>query len=485
MKEVKVSSQIDEINTKGLDAEEIAAANRQAKIKQQAKAYTYPESQILRNKLEWFRDQKFGLMIHWGLYNQLGIKESWPLVDRPWTKWQFKPGISNREVKEMYAQLHRGFLPLRFDPDEWADIAYNAGFRYLCFTTKHHDGFCLWDTKTTDYKVTGSEVPYRNNKNADITKVLFDAFRKKGMGISLYYSRADFACPYYWEEGYAMKDGAERVPSYAPSKKPDKWKKFQEFVFAQLKELVSGYGKIDALWYDGGCNGVELGLPEMTAELRKIQPDMLGVLRGGAGICEDIITPELVFPDSYIDAPWEVCTVMSKPNTEKALPKGVVCHTSFGYTYDIDYMSAKEIVHMLLDVVAKGGNLALNLAPQPDGRLPGRAVEELYVLSDWMKIFSSAIHGTREAAPYRTKKFAYTRSKTSDKINVFYLYDENEETAEEYTIPFNDKAKKVIDMRTNTELKFIENADGLRVIMPPSIVGRKGDIADCFVIFTE
>ena len=485
MEKKKSSSTVDAVNKKGLDAQEIAEAERQAEIRRHAANYTYPKSQLLRDKIEWFRDQKFGLMIHWGLYNLMGIKESWVLVDRPWTKWQFKAGTTNREVKEMYVQLHKGFLPLRFDPDEWADLAYNAGFRYLCFTTKHHDGFCLWDTKTTDYKVTGSEVPYKDNKNADITRVLFDSFRKKGMGISLYFSRGDFSCPYYWEEGYGMKDGAERVPSYDPDEKPELWQKFKDFVYSQLEELVSGYGKIDALWYDGGCDGIKLGIPEMTEKLREIQPDMLGVLRGGVGICEDIITPELVFPDSYIDVPWEVCTVMSKPKTECALPKGTTPHTSFGYTFDIDYMSAKEVAHMLLDVVAKGGNLALNLAPQPDGRLPGRALDQLEILGRWMDIFGSAIHATREAAPYRTGKFAYTSSKDKKTINVFYLYDDNETTAEEYKIPFNFTALKITDKRTGKELKFEQNVDKLKVFMPKEIAGRVGDIADCFVVEVE
>ena len=475
----------DIINKKGLDAQELGSDELQESIKKSIRNYVYPTDPRVLETLRDFMDKKFGLMIHWGLYNLLGIKESWVLVDREWTKWQFKKGTTNREVKEMYAQLHKGFLPLRFDPDEWADLAYNAGFRYLCFTTKHHDGFCLWDTKTTDYKVTGSEVPYRDNKNADITKVLFNSFRKKGMGISLYFSRGDFSCPYYWEEGYGMKDGAERVPSYNPDEKPEKWRKFQEFVYTQLEELVSGYGKIDALWYDGGCDGLKLGVPEMTEKLRKIQPDMLGVLRGGIGVCEDIITPELVFPDSYIDVPWEVCTVMSKPNTECALPKGSVAHTSFGYTFDIDYMSAKEVAHMLLDVVAKGGNLALNLAPQPDGRLPGRALDQLEILGNWMKVFSSAIHGTREAAPYRTGKFAYTSSKDRKKINVFYLYENDENTAEEYKIPFEFPASRVVDMRTGTELKFEQNADKLKVYMPQELAGRAGDIADCFVVEIE
>lgn len=480
MKKIQNETKTDEVNKKGLDAHEVEEVERQQSVKNTAKNYTFPDKQELKDQLEWFMDQKFGLMIHWGLYNQVGLKESWPLVDRDWTKWQFKPGTPNIEVKKMYAQLHKGFFPIRFDPQEWADIAYNAGFRYLCFTTKHHDGFCMWDTKTTDYKVTGSEVPWRHSKYADITKELFNAFREKNMGISLYFSRADFSCPYYWEEGYGLKDGAERLPSYDPDKNAEKWKKFQDFVFSQLKELVENYGKIDALWYDGGCDGVQLGLPEMTEKLRKIQPWMLGVIRGGAGICEDIITPELMVPDEVLDVPWETCTVMGK-NVIEYGKTGI----SFGYTYDQDYMSAKEIVHMLLDIVAKGGNLALNLGPQPDGRLPIRAVNEFEILSKWMKIFSPAIYATRSFAPYRAGKYAYTRSKDSKKINVFYMYGDGEKVQDKYSIPFDKKVLKVMDMRSNLDLKFNQIDGLLNIFLPEHLTDKIGDIADCFVIDVE
>lgn len=467
----------DLINELGLDAQEMNADELDDEIKKAVKNYKMPSSQLLRDKLEWFSDQKFGLMIHWGLYNHLGIKESWPLVDNDWSKWQFKPGTSNAEVKTMYSQLHKAFLPLRFDPDEWADIAYSAGFRYLCFTAKHHDGFCMWDTKTTDYKVTGADVPWRSHKYADITRHLFDSFRERGMGISLYYSRADFSCPYYWEDGYAEKDGTQRIPSYDPDKKPEIWKSFQRFVYSQLEELVTNYGKIDCLWYDGGCDGVKLGLPEMTDELRKIQPDMLGVIRGGAGICEDIVTPELCFPERYLSVPWEVCTVMGKPFFEYGKKR-----TSFGYSYDQDYMSAKEIAHMLIDVIAKGGNLALNIAPQPDGRLPVRAVRELETLSHWMQIFSPAIHATRAENPYRDGKYAYTRTKDSGKTFVFYLYDDGELRSREYSFVIKKKVKQITDMRTSRKLNFKMSGEIITVMLPDELYGKPSDIADCFII---
>lgn len=477
MSQIKNNGKSIDINKEGKDAQELAKDQIQANIRRDVDRYSPPNTEELLRQIEWFKDQKFGLMIHMGLYNQLGIKESWPLVDNDWSKWQFKPGTTNSEVKEMYSQLHRGFLPLRFDPDEWADISYKAGFRYLVFTTKHHDGFCMWDTDTTDYKVTGYEVPWKNNKNADITKALFNSFRARNMGISLYYSRADFDCPYYWEEGYAEKDGTIRVPSYDPDEKPEKWKKFQKFVYAQLNELVSDYGRIDCLWYDGGCDGIKLGLPEMTEKLRKKQPWMLGVIRGGEGVCEDVITPELVIPEEPLFVPWEACTVMGKNQIEYGEAR-----TSFGYTYDQDYMTAKEVVHLLLDVVAKGGNLALNIAPQPDGRLPYRAVRELEILSLWMEKFANAIHGTRTCAPYRKGNWAFTSNKDNSYVNAFYLYSHNETIPQYFTIPYSGTIKGVTYMRTGIQLGYKQSDDGISIKTPEQLVGLEGDIADCIVI---
>lgn len=476
---MKEKIDLKKLNVDEKDDQELKEAVKQAKIMEAVKNYHEPKSPLLKEKLEWFKDQKFGLMVHWGLYCEVGLKESWPLVDNEWSKWQFKPGTPNIEVKEMYAQLHKGFLPVRFNPDDWADAAYAAGFRYLVFTCKHHDGFCMWDTKTTDYKVTGPEVPWRTNKNADITRALFDAFRARGMGISAYYSRADFDCPYYWEPGYRWKDGTVRVPSYDPVEKPELWKKFQDFVYAQLKELATEYGKIDSLWYDGGCDGVQLGLPEMTEKLREYQPDMLGVIRGGKGICEDIVTPELVFPKNKLDVPWEVCTCMGRKQEEY----GHSDHTSFGYTYDQDYMSAKEVAHLLLDVVSKGGNLALNIAPQPDGRLPHRALAELNVLAKWMSIFQNGIHATRPVKPYRSRNWAFTQTKDGAKIFAFYLYGNKAKAPDSFRIPVkNMDVKSVTDMRTGKELKFAAGVNGIRVDLPGELAGRKADIADCFVL---
>ena len=460
-----------------VDAQAIKLRKRQEDLYQQAEKWISPVMPEVLRQLEWFKDQKLGLMVHWGLYNQLGMKESWPLVDDlDWTKWQFPDKLSNKEVKEIYMQLHKGMLPLRFDPEEWAEIASNAGFRYLTLTTKHHDGFCMWDTKTTDYKITGSACPFHNHKHADVVKALYNAFRAKDMGIFVYFSRADFACPYYWEEGYLMQDGTRRVPSYDPALKPDTWKKFQAYVRDQLLELATEYGKIDCLWFDGGCDGYTLGLPDITAEIRKIQPWVMSVIRNGGGECEDFLTPELFVPDEALKVPWETCTTMGKPYEENGHRK----YVSFGYSFDQEYMKPIEMVHLLVDIIAKGGNLALNIAPQPDGPVPRNAILALEAFGAWMKVFGDAVYGTRAVAPYRTGKFAFTQK--GERCFAFYLYDENETAAASYVVPYTGNAHQVRYLRTGQDLAFTQNGNSLVVTMPRGLHGAAGLMADVFEI---
>ena len=158
--------------------------------------YVEPGSPQVRERLEWFQDQKLCLMMHFGLYSTMGITESWPLVtkDAFWARsdMEWTRGMDDAEVKRQYYALNRSFNPLRFDPKGIAKLAKRCGFRYVTFTTKHHDGFCLYDTKYTDYKTTDPSCPYSTNPNADMVKVLFDACRAEGLGISCYFSKGDF-----------------------------------------------------------------------------------------------------------------------------------------------------------------------------------------------------------------------------------------------------------------------------------------------------
>ena len=201
--------------------------------------YVWPESPALLAKLEWFRDQKLAFMAHFGMYQQAGIVESWALIDEDesWSRNEIDWTDDIDRFKDEYVNLYRSFNPVRFDPAVWAKIAKENGFRYLILTTKHHDGFCLWDTRYTDYKVTSAACPFHLNPRADIIKAAFDAFRKEGLGIAAYFSKADWNCPYYWKPG-ALHSFTARGPSYDPAQDPETWEQFVQFTHGQLTELA-------------------------------------------------------------------------------------------------------------------------------------------------------------------------------------------------------------------------------------------------------
>ncbi|NCO94954.1 MAG: hypothetical protein GW802_33300 [Armatimonadetes bacterium] len=209
----------------------------------------------LADRLQWFQGLKFGLFLHWGPYCQWGCIESWPLVEadtwarpddlRAWVERERDLARSRRD----YFALNTTFNPTQFDAAEWAKAAEYAGMKYVCFTTKHHDGFCMFDTKTTDYRVPHPDCPFHADPRANIAKGVFDAFRARDFGVSCYFSKSDWHSPYYWSPDFPNPD---RNVNYDPTQHPDLWEQFVRFVHAQIEELMTASGPIDALWLDGG-----------------------------------------------------------------------------------------------------------------------------------------------------------------------------------------------------------------------------------------
>ncbi|MDX9979475.1 MAG: alpha-L-fucosidase [Lentisphaeria bacterium] len=451
-------------------------------IRRMVDSYEWPDDPLLRERLDWFMDQKLGLMIHWGLYSQWGLKESWPLVDNStwrgdanWTRWQLPKTKDGREFKEEYANLHRTFNPVRFDPDEWADFAQAAGFTYLLFTTKHHDGFCMWDTKTTDYRITGPEVPFRNHRHADIVGKLYEAFRARGMAISVYFSKPDWMSPLYWEPGYLLNQQTRNQPSYDIHAKPELWEKFKAYMHEQIRELATRYGRIDCLWFDGGViskrNGYDAEVGRIVDEARQLQPWILSADRRAGGPYENFITPELEIPETVLPVPWETCLCLGKKMEGEN-------HVSFGYTYDQDYYSPSETLHILLEIVVRGGNLALNVAPQPDGRLPGRAMKTLRTLGRWLKLFGHGVYGTRPCEPYFVDSFRYL--KKGGKVFVFRLYEDNEKVPAQVVFPVRGTVAAATYMRTGQDMAFAQTGESLTVQLPLGMVDAIGFMADGF-----
>ncbi|MFS0613077.1 alpha-L-fucosidase [Lederbergia ruris] len=419
-----------------------------------AKHWVKPKDPLLLERLEWFMDQKLALMIHWGPNAQLGVGMSWPLSDddKEWSREAVDWTDNDEEFKQQYVDLNKTFNPIRFQPDVWADLALEGGFKYLIFTTKHHDGFCLWDTKTTDYRITAKDCPFHTHKYADITKNVFNAFREKGLGIAAYFSKPDWHSPYYWAPGMERGSFTDRNPSYDPDEFPWLWEKFTEFTHEQMLELVSNYGPIDILWLDGGqVNGGKqnIKLDQVVKKARKIEPGLIVADRTIGGEYENYLTPEQTIPEHALDVPWESCITIGK---------------SFCYRYEDHYKSLQEIIHILIEVVAKGGNLALNVSPQPDGRLPLEAIERMKALGKWLDRYGEAIYKTRICAPYFTGKFAFTKKEGA--VYCFRLYQADEQREKYMIIPFKEKVQKIDIVGGEENISFDASNEGLTVEIP-------------------
>ena len=380
---------------------------------------------LVLKKLEWFQDMKFGLLMHWGTYSQWQIVESWSLCpeDENWCERRGEHAKDYYEYKAAYENLKITFNPVKFDPDSWATAAREAGMRYVIFTTKHHDGFCMFDTKETDYKITAPDCPFSANPRSNIAGEIFNSFRSRGFGVGAYFSKPDWHCPDYWWPYFPPFD---RNVNYDIKKHPQKWEAFKTFTYNQIKELMSEYGDIDILWLDGGWvqpmtptsprwgknpSDQNIDMPKIAAMARTLQPGLIIVDRAVEGRYQNYRTPEQEIPDTALDYVWETCMTMA---------------TSWSYVATDTYKPTGKLIHLLIEIVAKGGNLLLNIGPSPEGELPPVSLTRLREIGAWMKVNGDALYFTRAIAPYREGKVCFTRQ-PDGAINAIYLADDNEE----------------------------------------------------------
>ncbi|MEG8945652.1 alpha-L-fucosidase [Rosettibacter firmus] len=398
----------------------------------------YPETDpLVLKKLEEWKKLKFGLLVHWAPSSQWGIVESWSLCseDEEWCKRKIEDYC---EYKKQYENLMTTFNPVKFDPAKWAEAAKDAGMKYFVFTTKHHDGFCMFDTKFTDYKITSNRCPFHKNRNANITKVLFEEFRKRDFMIGVYFSKPDWHSDYYWWRRFATPD---RNVNYDISKYPDRWQKFVEFTHNQIEELMTDYGRIDILWLDGcwvrkytekeleeerkksnfniyRIQNQDINMPLLVKKARTKQPGLIVVDRAVPGIYQNYLTPENQIPDEHLPYPWETCMPMTP---------------SWSYEPGLEYKSTRKLIHSLIQIVARGGNFLLGIGAKPDGDFEDSAYQRLKEIGNWIKINGEAIYNSSPLYPYQEGKIYFTE--VSDKINyMFYLIDENESVLPEKII---------------------------------------------------
>jgi alpha-L-fucosidase len=401
--------------------------------------YIPPSDEAVAAKLQEWQDWKFGVIIHWGPYSQWGIVESWSLCpeDEPWCERRGPYGDDYCTYVREYEKIRHVFNPVKFDPARWAKACSDAGMKYVVFTAKHHDGFCMFDTKTTDYKITAPESIFSSHPKSNIVKEVFDAFRNEGLGIGAYFSKADWHSDDYWWPYFPVFD---RNVNYDHEKYPERWKRFQEFTFNQIEELMTGYGSVDILWLDGGWvrpAGTlteetrpwlgknqwvqDIDMPAIAGMARHHQPGLLIVDRTVHDEYENYRTPEQHVPDNILPHPWESCFTLGD--------------SWYSTGPGERYKSARWAIHTLINIVAKGGNLLLGIGPDKTGELTPEVYHRLEEIGNWMDVNSGAIYNTKPIAPYNFGNYCFTQSNDERTRYLFYLIEEGKPIPDKIDIP--------------------------------------------------
>jgi alpha-L-fucosidase len=449
--------------------------------------YTAPTDPLVIEKLGQWQDLKFGLFMHWGTYSQWGVVESWSLCpeDEDWTKRRGQYANNYFEYVQAYEKLQTTFNPVKFDPSKWAAAAKHAGMKYVVFTTKHHDGFNMFDTKQSDYKITDPKTPFSSNPKSNVAKEVFEAFRKENFLAGAYFSKPDWHSKDYGWPYFPAKD---RNVNYEPVKHPEKWTAFKDFTYKQIEELMTGYGKIDILWLDGGWvrplstvdtsiswqKGIktdqDIDMKKIATMARSHQPGLIVVDRSVPGEFENYTTPEQEVPHEPLSYPWETCMTMGD---------------SWSYVPNDKYKSAHQLIQLLVKVVSRGGNFLLNIGPGPDGDWDPVAYERLNEIGEWMSINSEGIYNSKSMAPYSSANTYFTQSKDGKKQYAFYLLEDSVKTGNTVIIKGLKPSKSAVVSLAGYKgkLKWKAMKDEIVITMPsndPKIKSQKH--AYCFVV---
>lgn len=444
---------------------------------QQQEYFPDPDPAIQQRLDEW-QDLKFGLLMHWGAYSQWGIVESWSICpeDLGWATGARKKGVADNhhDYVQRYEGLKTTFNPQQFAPEKWAAAAKEAGMKYLVFTTKHHDGFCMFDSRYTDYKITDPGCPFSAHPRSNVAKEVFSAFRKENLWIGAYFSKPDWHSDDYWWRHFPPSD---RNCNYSIAKYPEKWQKFTDYTHNQIMELMSDYGKMDILWLDGGWvrkktddevktelseiyegsrwarnpQSQDVDMAGLVKKARAKQPGLIVVDRAVPGIHQNYLTPEQHIPDNGLPYPWETCMTMA---------------TSWSHVPNDVYKPTNEIIEKLVDIVSKGGNYLLNIGPRPDGELDSAAYTRLRAIGAWLKINGEAIYGSRMYAVFgEGEGIRFTQSKDG-KMRYIFLFDFPESGQVLLRKISAAPSSKVQMLGSDKPLRFVQTAAGLEVKIP-------------------
>lgn len=319
--------------------------------------------------MQWWREARFGLFIHWGPVSLKGTEIGW-------SRGGERRGVGGTgEIPvDVYDNLYKQFNPVKFNAEEWVRIAKSAGMKYLVFTSRHHDGFSMFDSKLSDYKITNS--PF----GRDVVKELADACHKAGLRLGFYYSQPDWHHPDYRTENHD---------------------RYLAYLHGQLRELCTNYGRVDVIWFDGlGGSAKDWDAENLFRMIRSLQPHV--IINNRAGLPGDFDTPEQTIGGFNIERPWESCIT--------------ICN-QWAWKPDDNLKSLKECIQTLVRTAGGDGNLLLNVGPMPTGEIEPRQVARLKEMGAWLKKYGGTVYGTR-GGPYHPGEWgASTR-----KGNVIYLH---------------------------------------------------------------
>lgn len=340
-------------------------------------------------RIQWFNHDRFGMFIHWGLY-AIPARGEWVRS-------------FERIPVEDYEKYFNSFNPVNYDPKAWAKAAKAAGMKYAVMTTKHHDGFCLFDSALTDYKATNTPA------GRDLIREYADAFRAEGLKVGFYYSIIDWHhpdYPAYGDRQHPMRDNAEFKD------RPQDFNRYLDYMHGQVKELLTNYGTIDVLWFDFSyedMTGEKWKATELVKMIRELQPNVLIDNRLGGNIkarepeiyAGDFASPEQLLPPHGIvnedgkPLPWEACITLNH---------------HWGYhAHDRDYKTPKQVVRGLVECVSKNGNMLLNVGPNAKGEIPQLSLDVLGEVGAWMRANGDSIYGCGAAALSKPEWGRYTQ----------------------------------------------------------------------------
>ena len=421
----------------------------QGNIHERSAKYEWPKEKDVVENLKAWQDLKFGVLIHWGLYAVPGIVESWSIVDEDWITRDTT--MTYQQYKDWYWGFAEQFNPTKFNPEQWAQAMDDAGMKYMIFTTKHHDGFCMFDSRETDFTI--AKHAFKDNPKRDVLKYVLEAFRKHQFKIGTYFSKPDWHSQYYWWDVYPTKG---RNVNYPVDKFPWRWEQFKKFTHNQMQEILTRYGNVDILWLDGGwvCKErkQDIDMPRIAQMARSHQPGLIIVDRTIHGPYENYQTPERTIPETQLDYPWESCIPLSD---------------DWGYVKRPRWKSPEKVVNTLIEIVAKGGNLVLGVGPTPEGLIQPEAVERLKKIGDWMKRNGKALYNTTVTPHYNDGNVWFTASKDGKTTYAIYMLNEGETLPAQISWTVN-LPKKSVHLVANGKKLKAKVKDGRVTVTLPS-----------------